>query len=236
MKKILFIAAMCIAFANCKQEEKPQATTSVEKQPIVAEQLIDFTQSTANGITYFDSTIARELYLSLAYRGNAIIKVVGVYANSANKEVFTLNVAGLDTIVPDTKNIYQLHKILQENEQIKARFMQEANEHIAEYIKATTLPHDNKFSDVASAFSIAQTDLQQQSFQNYQKVLLVFSDLWNQPANKKSKLRPIDVNGATVICLRPILSRDSLTKLFQNAAGLHIVTSTKDITTIIHSL
>lgn len=234
--KMPLIVVACATIIGCTAtNQKEEKVIEQRKAPTLFIQNIDLSRSTSHLTAYNDSSIARSIYYTIARLGGGTIKVIYITSTSLNEEVITIPVLSLDSLNLDTiHNSYLRNKAIRESQKAKVKFHEQAEVNIQKYIAAICKPHDQDYSDVNNAIALTAITVNQSNYQNYRKIVAIFSDLKHCPKNKKdNKLSPVRFNNTTVLCVRPELNEEQINKLFSQ--NVHVLTSSEDIHSFIQS-
>lgn len=200
---------------------------TVVKIPIFLTHIHDVSLSTS-GITYFDSSDARELYYTIAANGGGSIRFLTASNNANAQNVLAFDIPSWDTASTKKEtNIYKRARLSASNKSLATKRQLEAGPVINQYICAACQPCKTKFTDLATALTLGQQTLASAPG-NCRKFLLISSDMRNDPQWKRhAPLQPIKLDGVTVVLVRPALSKDQLDKIFPDAS-LQIFTTMHD--------
>lgn len=216
-----------LALTAC--QEKTQSTQPVKQaiKPVLVVHVNDYSKSTT-GISYFDSTNAKELYNAVAsYSG--VVKHVGIYAESSQQDVLTLTISKPDTITTtQSGNVYLMAKAKAKNDKVLSQYERTANTEIAKYISKISTPATENNTDLAGACRLAAITLEQANFSGYSKYLLITSDLRDCPRKGQLRLQPMPLSNNTIVLLiRPAIGDSTIKRLFPSSP-IHVFTSTSD--------
>lgn len=211
MKRIAFFLSMILILTGCA-DQSSQLPVAQQSKIFVLE-VKDFSAST-DYIPDTDSNTARLLYSAIAPSGGTL-RVAGIYAESDRQQFTTIHIDPLpDTTVPKTSNVYIRSRDAAQQRKTVAGIQQKAARDIQRYLAAVNKPHDSKYTDLSSVFTIIRTACNQENFNGYRKFLILESDLVNNPKGRNKHLAPVHLDNTTVLVVRPAIPEDSVKKLF----------------------
>lgn len=240
LARILIIMYLLCCIPSCKPDNRSTNKMSQSRRWKYVELVVLDKSFSTNKLNYGDTSQAREHYNTLAnvYGSNAVMKVISIGANSLEKDVQAIEIVGLDTtpLSRVSRNVYKKAKITALNVQLKEKYAAQTEAQIERYQALVSRPKNEPYTDVINACNIVKVTLDEPQYQAYKKVVIFYSDLvHNMPNRKHSEVPPIQLTNTTVICLRPLLSKMQLEKMFPGCP-IYIFTSAKDINTFIAQL
>lgn len=212
MKQILIFFSLLMIGCTSPSLQPP----TVQQSKLFVLEVKDFSAST-DYILDTDSGTARLLYSAIAAAGGTL-RVAGIYAESDRQQFTTIHIDPLpDTTAPQISNVYIRARAAAQQRTAIARIEQKTQRDIQRYLAAVNKPHDSKYTDLASVFSIIRTACNQENFNGYRKFLILESDLVNNPKGRNKQLIPVHLDNTTVLVVRPAIPEDSIKKLFPDS-------------------
>lgn len=158
------------------------------------------------------------MYMFLATQDEAIIKHAGIYSESLDQQIVTINVHRLDTQASST-NVYIAAKNKSVNEKATNEFQAKAAHDINRYISEIYKPRNAKYSDIDGICQLVATALSQPNFKDFDRYVIFSSDMRNHPFGKKEcPIKKVHLPNTTILCIRPAISKDSLAAIFPESS------------------
>lgn len=181
-----------------------EVNISTEKAKIVVVVIYDLSKSTDSYIM-LNSKHLENIYYGMGQNGGGKFYGLHIQTNSAEQNPVMAEVAPLN-LLPLKGNAYQKANIENRNKKLSAEFETGKNSFITDISKQLILLKKHDFSDLKNALELARKIMENPFYVNYDKKLIIISDMENDLPPKQGIDRMSTVifeNGLNIVLVRP---------------------------------
>lgn len=213
---LLLIVIACALVTACGNVETNHNATAPKPLQVMVK-VYDITKST-DAYAILNEAHIEKIYEGMGQNGGGKFYGLHIMSNSSKQEPITGAVPVLEQL-PMQGNTYQQANRTRKNKQLAAEFEAQKDVFIKSVVNKLILPKSQDFSDLKNALELARKILENPTYRNYAKKLLILSDMENDLPSRQGidPMEPVHFASDVQIFLVRPSDRVNLSELLPGA-------------------